>query len=137
MRIRCARAEDIAPLLELWRRAGATPTAGENVPALERLLAHDPQALLVAEADGRAVGSLIAAWNGWRASLYRLVVEPDWRRRGVATALVRDAERRLCERGALRVDAIVTAHEPVALSVWSALGYQRQLDRTRFVRDFV
>jgi predicted MFS family arabinose efflux permease len=38
------------------------------------LLNADPEALLVAEVDGVVVGSLIAAWDGWRGSFYRLAV---------------------------------------------------------------
>jgi hypothetical protein len=33
-----------------------------------------------AEADGVVIGSLIAAWSGWRGSFYKLVVHPDRRR---------------------------------------------------------
>ena len=46
-------------------------------------------AMLVATEDGRIVGSLLGTFDGWRGNLYRLVVKPSMRRRGVATALVR------------------------------------------------
>jgi ribosomal protein S18 acetylase RimI-like enzyme len=80
-----------------------------------------PLALLIADARGEVVGSLIVAWNGWRGSFYRLVVHPDHRRRGLATRLVREGETRLRDRGAVRLDAIV-ADEVAAMSfgAWSA-----------------
>ena len=59
-----------------------------------RLVERDLDSLLLAEAGGRIVGSLIVAWDGWRGSFYRLAVHPDWRRRGVATALIRAGPRR-------------------------------------------
>ena len=34
------------------------------------------------------VGSLIAAWDGWRGSFYRLAVHPERRRQRIATALL-------------------------------------------------
>jgi ribosomal protein S18 acetylase RimI-like enzyme len=99
-------------------------------------LAVDPQALLVADANGDLVGSLIAAWNGWRGSFYRLAVHPDYRRRGLATRLVREGEKRLRDRGAIRLDAVVSADELGAMGFWNAVGYEHQRDRSRFVRNF-
>jgi hypothetical protein len=39
---------------------------------LARLLSVDRDALLLAESGDAVVGTVIAAWDGWRASFYRL-----------------------------------------------------------------
>jgi ribosomal protein S18 acetylase RimI-like enzyme len=101
---------------------------------LLRLLAVDPHGLLLAESGGSVIGSLIASWDGWRASFYRLAVHPDWRRRGIATALLRDGEHHLEALGALRLTAIVADDDPGALDFWRASGYRRQQHRVRYVR---
>ncbi|HEU4658179.1 MAG TPA: GNAT family N-acetyltransferase, partial [Capillimicrobium sp.] len=80
------------------------------------------------------VGSLVAAFNGWRGSFYRLAVHPDHRRRGLATALLRRGEERLAALGGRRLDAIVVSTEEAALAFWAAAGYERQVERERFVR---
>ncbi|HWX97642.1 MAG TPA: GNAT family N-acetyltransferase [Solirubrobacteraceae bacterium] len=103
---------------------------------LAALLETDRQALLVAESERRLVGSLIAAWDGWRGSFYRLAVHPSRRREGIATALLREGERRLRERGAVRLTAIVAEDEPLAFEFWEAAGYERQPNRVRFLRHF-
>jgi ribosomal protein S18 acetylase RimI-like enzyme len=79
---------------------------------------------------------LIAVWDGWRGNFYRLAVDPLWQRHGVATSLVRRAEARLREVGALRLSAIVASDEVQAMAFWTALGYEQQADRERFVRNF-
>jgi ribosomal protein S18 acetylase RimI-like enzyme len=135
-RIRDATAADLQAVLALWQRAAAAPAVGESGESLALLLARDPRALLVAEAGGELVGAVIAAWNGWRGSFYRLTVDPNRRRRGIATLLVREGERRLRELGALRVDAIVDSGDEQAGGLWRALGYELQADRARFVRNF-
>jgi ribosomal protein S18 acetylase RimI-like enzyme len=74
-------------------------SVSDSPEGLAGLLTADPQALLVAELDGVLAGSLIAAWDGWRGSFYRLAVSPEHRRKGLATMLLREGERRLREAG--------------------------------------
>jgi len=132
--IRSAIGEDIQAVLDLWAAAGSPPSVSDSPDGLAQLLAADPQALLVAELGGVLAGSLIAAWDGWRGSFYRLAVSPEHRRKGLATMLLSEGERRLRERGAVRLTAIVAEDDPIAMSFWQAAGYTRQHDRTRFVR---
>jgi ribosomal protein S18 acetylase RimI-like enzyme len=133
-RIRSAVAGDFPSVLELWAAAAGPTGLAETTERLSALARTDREALLVAEAKGLLVGTLIAAWDGWRGSFYRLAVRPDWRRRGLAGALVREGERRLGERGAVRLTAIVADDDPAAISFWRALGYRRQPRRARFIR---
>ena len=133
--IRRASEEDIESVLRLWLSAGGPASVGATREALSRLLATDRDALLLAEFGDAVVGSLIAGWDGWRGSFYRLAVDPAHRRRGLATALLREGERQLRERGALRLTAIVAEGDAAASGFWTAAGYRRQADRTRFVRS--
>ena len=132
--IRSADEQDIPAVLDLWATAGSLPSVTDSPEGLARLLAADSQALLVAELDGVLTGSLIAAWDGWRGSFYRLAVSPEHQRKGHATMLLREGERRLRERGAARLTAIVADDDPIAMSFWQAAGYTRQRNRARFVR---
>jgi ribosomal protein S18 acetylase RimI-like enzyme len=132
--IRSAGVQDIAAMLDLWAAAGSLPSVSDSPEGLAGLLAADPQALLVAELDGVLAGSLIAAWDGWRGSFYRLAVHPDWRLQGIATTLLREGERHLRARGAVRLTAIVADDDPTAMSFWQATGYEQQRHRARFVR---
>ena len=42
---------------------------------------------MVAESDQQIVGTVIAGWDGWRGSIYRLVVAPSHRRAGLGRRL--------------------------------------------------
>lgn len=120
-------------MLRLWAAAGGQKTVTDSHQGLLTLLSSDPDALLIAEHDRELVGSLIAASDGWRGSFYRLAVHPHHRRRGIATALLREGERRLRARGVVRLTAIAVEDDPLAVGFWQAAGYERQRNRVRFV----
>ncbi|MDH2430418.1 GNAT family N-acetyltransferase [Sphaerisporangium sp. TRM90804] len=101
--VRTAVPGDVEAVLAFWREAGYN-TAGRNdtLDAVERLVSRDPEALLIAEIDGRTVGTLVAGWDGWRCHLYRLAVDAGHRRRGVARTLLAAAEARFARLGGTR-----------------------------------
>jgi ribosomal protein S18 acetylase RimI-like enzyme len=75
-------------------------------------------------------GTLVAAFDGWRGTLFRLVVLPEHRRSGIGRALVAAGERSLRDRGAVRVYLYAIKAEVEAGAFWPAIGYAPD-DRTR------
>jgi ribosomal protein S18 acetylase RimI-like enzyme len=132
--IRAGRPGDVAAVLQLWADADAEPSHTDNADGLAALVAHDPAALLVAEEGGGVVGSVIAAWDGWRGSVYRLVVAPSHRRQGLARRLIDHAEARLSEAGATRLQAIVVETDRRATGFWTSTDWEQQAQRLRFVK---
>ncbi|MEX2538599.1 MAG: GNAT family N-acetyltransferase [Actinomycetota bacterium] len=130
--IRSADLGELDRVLDVWLAAGAAPTITDDVAALEALLARDGEALIVAESDGAVVGTLIAAWDGWRGNMYRLAVRPEHRRRGVARDLVAEGQRRLRAHGCRRITALVLGDEKHAVEFWTAAGYEVQPEMDRF-----
>jgi ribosomal protein S18 acetylase RimI-like enzyme len=131
--IRVAAVGDLPAVLALWQRADAEPTHTDDLESLKKLVVHDPDALIVAEAGGEIVGSVIAAWDGWRGSIYRLVVAPSHRRRGLGQRLLAEAERRVMVAGAVRSQAIVVESDDQATAFWRATNWTEQIERLRFV----
>ena len=133
--VRAAGLRDVPALMLLWRDAAENDSRpADRAEAVERLLERDPESCLVAELDGRLVGSLIAGWDGWRAHLYRLAVHPDLRRQGVARQLLAAAEERLVGLGAGRLDAMVLEGNDLGQSLWGAAGYAPQDEWRRWVK---
>jgi ribosomal protein S18 acetylase RimI-like enzyme len=132
--IRPAGVADAAGVLSLWLDADAEPTHTDNVASITALTSRDPAALIVAENEGRIVGSIIAGWDGWRGSVYRLAVAPGYRRRGLGRQLLDAAENRLATIGARRLQATVVGTDQRATGFWRASGWEQQADRLRFVK---
>jgi ribosomal protein S18 acetylase RimI-like enzyme len=133
--IRACRLEDIEGVLELWRQADATPGVTDTADDLGRAVADSPAHVLVAEVGGRIVGSIIGTFDGWRGNIYRLAVHADYRRRGVARALVAEVEERLTRQGAKRITALVEKDHPWAMPFWEAVGYRVDERIVRRVRN--
>jgi ribosomal protein S18 acetylase RimI-like enzyme len=131
--IRAAVEADLPVVLELWRLAAAKPTHTDDLEALWTLLEHDRGSLLVADAGGQLVGTVIAAWDGWRGSIYRLVVLPNKRRHGLGRQLLSAAQARLERLGARRLQAIVVESDDRAVGFWRASTWEEQSERRRFV----
>jgi ribosomal protein S18 acetylase RimI-like enzyme len=133
--IRSATSADTEAVLRLWADVVEHASIEDRVEDVERLIARDPEAVLVAEDDDRVVGTLIVGWDGWRGNLYRLAVAPNARRRGLARALVEEGERRLAAMGCRRVSALVIGTEDVGQAFWTSAGYGHDRSVNRFVKN--
>jgi GNAT superfamily N-acetyltransferase len=124
--IRLGVIADFPAISDVYRRASLS-NAGDR----DNLLAHPAYLILgpdglaegrthVAEEDGTLVG--FATWDktGGIIELEDLFVDPGWRRRGIATALVNRIADVLQAQGAGRLE--VTAN-PHALEFYRAAGF--------------
>ena len=133
--IRACRVEDVEAVLALWRRADAVPRPTDDLDGLVLRLERDRELFLLAWDGERLVGSLMGGWDGWRGQMYRLAVDPDYRRRGVARRLVEAVEDRLRELGARRVTSLVFRDEEGAADFWRSVGYTPDPAIDRYAKD--
>ena len=82
---------------------------------------YDPQLMFVAAADGAVVG-LCHCWN--TGFIKDLVVAPEFRRRGLGTALLTIALSAFAHRGASSVDLKTDANNLTAQSLYRKLGFE-------------
>ena len=132
--IRECRPEEAEALLTLWQTAGTSPSITDTIADIRGAI-ESTAFVLVAEVDRRIVGSVIAAFDGWRGNMYRIAVHPDYRRRGIGQALVEEGERCLTTQGAKRITALVEEKYPWATAFWSSVGYEIEPGIIRFFRN--
>jgi ribosomal protein S18 acetylase RimI-like enzyme len=127
---------DYAAALVLWQASG--PGVGVGVSdtreALALKLARDPDLFLIAEADGRLIGTVIGGWDGRRGMVYHLAVAAEARRAGVGTALMREVERRLQAKGCRKAYLLIVPGNEDVVNFYEANGWRRKpvtlLDKT-------
>jgi ribosomal protein S18 acetylase RimI-like enzyme len=93
--------DEYSMVISLWQRCGPGVNVGasDSREDIRRKLERDPELFLVAEENGRMVGTVIGGFDGRRGMLYHLAVEPDMRGRGIAKALLVEVEQRLRNLG--------------------------------------
>ncbi len=133
--LRSCRVDDIHKVLDLWKRAEAIPRPTDHPTALRLRLERDQDLFLIALDGRRVVGSLIGGWDGWRGGMYRLAVDPSYRRSGIARRLVQEVESRLRKLGAERITALLFKGEQGAAAFWQSVGYAIDDDIERWMKD--
>ncbi|MFE2515906.1 GNAT family N-acetyltransferase [Streptomyces mirabilis] len=134
LRIRAATPEDLGAVLAFWKVAAEGTSISDDRDGVELLVAHDPEALILAEDDGELVGTVVAGFDGWRCHLYRLAVHPGRRRRGIGSALLAAAEERFVRLGGRRSDAMVLRRNETGQHAWRAAGYEPQEQWRRWAK---
>lgn len=108
--------------------AAESRTLGGLSPERREALAVGASCRRVARVGGRAVGLLLAEEEEGRARLRALYVPPEWRRRGVARALVADL-------GSIEsMEALVESPDEAADAFFRALGWQAEEQGSRQMR---
>ncbi|MBV9916003.1 MAG: GNAT family N-acetyltransferase [Solirubrobacterales bacterium] len=94
----------------------------QGVPEREELDGRDPEGIhLVAIAEGELVGTCRLVMVGSTAQFSRLAVRADARRQGVATSLLREADRETLEHGGRR---LVLHAQTYARGLYEGAGYR-------------
>lgn len=130
------RVDECEEVLDLWLNHHA-PGVSDNLDDVKRLVAHFSDHLLVARTSNGIAGTIIAGWDGWRGHLHHLTVRPEFRRQGLARALVGEAERRLVAKGAKRVSVLAERDNQEANAFYESLhdlGYTLDTWMNRYTK---
>ena len=128
--------EDQDSVIDLWERVfpGAPP---HNNPARDHRTQREvpPELFLVAICEGEIVGTVMANCDGAQGWVYYLGVDPDCRRQGIGTSLMKRVEGRLTSMGCRELSFQIWASKAEVQAFYQTLGYHaegKQTMRKRF-----
>jgi ribosomal protein S18 acetylase RimI-like enzyme len=121
--VRAYKEADEARVIELWTFGGLVKPWNDPRKDIERKLKVQRDLFLVAELEGSIVGVVMAGYEGHRGWVNYLAVDIGQRRRGIATALMRDVERRLRALGCPKINLQVRLDNGAVQSFYVAIGF--------------
>ena len=116
-----------SPTAAHWAAADYARLARGEFPARFCLVAEEP--------PGRIGGLLLAVLAPPESEILNLVVAPALLRKGLATALVEEAMRRMAQAGVRRVWLEVRASNVAAQAFYRRLGFREAGRRPRYYQD--
>ena len=116
---------DDQAVVDLWQESlnGLSGIVDDRIDIKERL-STPSQFFFVASIEEHVVGTALAGIADNKAHLDHLAIKPDFRRQGVGTALIKQAENRLSESGCGSLNIHFEATNEPAMSFLSKMGYK-------------
>jgi ribosomal protein S18 acetylase RimI-like enzyme len=119
--------EDYAAVRSLWENAGPgiQLRQSDTPEEIYKKLMRDPDLFLVAELDGRMVGTVIGGFDGRRGLIYHLAVQASVREGGIGARLMDEVEKRMKEKGCIRSYLLVTKENEEAIRFYKKHGWSQ------------
>ncbi len=113
----------------LWRDTpGIGLSSADEPQAIEQYLLRNPGTSFAAFADTALVGTILCGHDGRRGYVHHLVVNPAYRRRGIATQLVTTALNQLRTIGISKCHLFIFAQNKTGIAFWQNVGWTLRED---------
>ena len=128
--VRIMTIEDYEGVYALWKKIKGfgIRSIDDSKEGVARFLKRNPTTSVVAEKDGRIVGSILCGHDGRRGCLYHVCVDEDYRRHGIGKRMVVFAMKALKEEKINKVSLIAFTENDIGNTFWNTIGWTERLD---------
>jgi GNAT superfamily N-acetyltransferase len=130
MEIRRLTTSNYKELIELWSKASLPfkPQGRDRKETIAKQIGANPDFFIGAFEDGCLAGAAILSSDLRKGWINRLAVDPSYRRRGVAEALIKESERILRRRDVRIFCALIEDSNVVSRTLFKKCGYVEHHD---------
>ena len=127
IKIRHFTIDDYDSLIALWEEAGLPykPQGRDNRDKMLREITGDTAIFLVAQFNGKIIGSVLGTHDGRKGWINRLAVTPEFRHHGIAQLLVEACEKAIYDKGIEIIACLIEPENTVSLDFFKHAGYTR------------
>lgn len=128
--IRVMTIEDYDGVYALWKKIKGfgIRSIDDSREGVDCFLKRNPTTSVVAEKDGRIVGSILCGHDGRRGCLYHVCVDEQYRRHGIGKEMVVFAMKALKEEQINKVSLIAFTENDIGNAFWNTIGWTERLD---------
>ncbi len=127
--IRPMTIDDYDEIFAMWqitsKRALSSADSREQI---ERYLKRNEGLSLVAVADGKIVGTVLAGHDGRRGFIHHMAVLPEYRRRRIGHALAEKAIANITSQGIEKTHIFCYQNNETGQKFWSDFGFEKRDD---------
>lgn len=136
MAIRAFRIEDYDQVIKLWQESKLEhrPIGRDTRERIAAEIEKETAIFLVAEIDDEIVGTIFCTHDGRKGWLNRLSVLPSMQRKGIASVLIKEGEKRLRELGIGVLCALIWRSNSTSKELFEREGYDFLEDALYYVK---
>ncbi len=130
MQIRKMTIDDYDDIYSLWMSCAGMGlnSLDDTKDGIAKFIERNPETCFVATVDKKLVGAIMVGTDGRRGYIYHTAVHPDYRRQGIAKAMVKTALAAVESLGIGKVALVVFGKNKAGNEFWEGLGFTARED---------
>lgn len=128
--IKTMKIEDYDKVRALWDsiKGFGIRSLDDSYDGVKRFLERNPTTSIVAEEDGKIIGSILCGHDGRRGCFYHVCVKEGYRKHGVGNQMALAAIQALKEEKINKVSLVAFKKNEVGNTFWKELGWDIRED---------
>lgn len=135
MNTRRMKVSDLPALFTLWEEAGLTiGNKAREQTEVVMMIKLNPTSCFVTLEEGKIIGSIFGVFNGRRAWIYHLAIDPKYQNIGYGSVLLKKTEMALKARKATRILLWMDQFNPKTLPFYRKNGFKFLHDKRKIMK---
>ena len=124
--IRPFNLEDYERVIVLWHKSNLTvrPRGRDSLEKIRQQIKNGTTILLVAEIDKEIVATVLGTHDGRKGWINRLAVDPGFRRKKIASRLVKELEDKFDQMELEILACLIEKDNQISMKFFKVLGYE-------------